>query len=259
VEVESFALVDTWQTYASCAPLSPPDPSQICIFAAGSGKSVLWFVASLLFLDWLAEVTISSGIIEDIMALQETGSASLTYFYCDFRDEEKQSCRHLVLTILSQLASQSDLCCDILSRLHLAHDDGGRKPSDGALIQCLKEMLLLPTHRPVYLVIDALDECPNNSGLPTAREEVLSLVQDLVDLHLPNVHLCVTSRPEIDIRTTLESLASLFISLHNQSGQTKDIMDYVRSVVYSDKMMQRWREEDRSLVIKTLSERADGM
>jgi hypothetical protein len=36
-------------------------------------------------------------------------------------------------------------------------------------------------------------------------------------------------------------------------------MDYVRSVVYSDKMMQRWREEDRSLVIKTLSERADGM
>jgi hypothetical protein len=45
VEVESFALVDTWQTYASCIPLSPPDPSQICIFAAGSGKSVLWLVA----------------------------------------------------------------------------------------------------------------------------------------------------------------------------------------------------------------------
>src|SRR6266567_9050578 len=50
VEVESFALVGTWQTYASCTPLSPPDPSQICIFAAGSGKSVLWLVASLLLL-----------------------------------------------------------------------------------------------------------------------------------------------------------------------------------------------------------------
>jgi hypothetical protein len=259
VEVESFALVDTWQTYASCTPLSPPDPSQFCIFAAGSGKSVLWLVASLLLLKWLAEVTISSGIIEDIMALRKTGSACLAYFYCDFRDKEKQSCRHLVLSILSQLAAQSDLCCDILSCLYLAHDDGGRMPSDGALIQCLKEMLLLPTHGPVYLIIDALDECPNNSGLPTAREEVLSLVQDLVDLHLPNVHLCVTSRPEIDIRTTLESLTSLCISLHNQSGQTKDIMDYVSSVVYSDKMIQRWREEDRSLVIKTLSERADGM
>jgi hypothetical protein len=120
-------------------------------------------------------------------------------------------------------------------------------------------MLLLPTHRPVYLIIDALDECPNHSGLPTAREEVLSLVQELVGLHLPSVHICVTSRPEIDIRTTLESLTSLCISLHNQSGQTKDITDYVSFVVNSDKMMQRWREEDRSLVIGTLSERAEGM
>ena len=193
------------------------------------------------------------------MALRETGSVYLAYFYCDFRDEEKQSCRHLVISILCQLAAQSDLCCDILSCLHLAHDDGGRKPSDSALIQCLKEMLLLPTHRPVYLIIDALDECPNNFGLPTAREEVLSLVQDLVDLRLPDAHICVTSRPEIDIQTTLESLTSLRISLHNQSGQTKDIMEYVSSVVCSDKMMQRWREEDRSLVIKTLSEKADGM
>ena len=159
------------------------------------------------------------------MTLREAGSACLAYFYCDFRDEEKQNCRHLVLSILSQLAAQSDLCCDILSSLHLAHDGGGRKPNGGALIQCLKEMLLLPTHTPVYLIIDALDECSNNSGLPTAREEVLSLVQDLVDLHPPNVHLCVTSHPEIDIRTALESLTSLCISLHNQSGQTKGITD----------------------------------
>ena len=252
MEVESFAPVDTWQTYAFCTPLPPPDSISNCIFAAGSGKSVLWLVASLLLLKWLAEVTISSGIIEDIMTLRETGSACLAYFYCDFRDEEKQNCRHLVLSILSQLAIQSDLCCDILSSLHLAHDDGGRKPSDGALIQCLKEMLSLPTQGPVYLIIDALDECPNNSGLPTAREEVLSLVQDLVELRLPNVHVCVTSRPEIDIRTILESLTSHCISLHDQSGQTKDIMDYVSSVVHSDKMIQRWRDEDRSLVIKTL-------
>ena len=102
-------------------------------------------------------------------------------------------------------------------------------------------------------------ECPNHTGLPTSREEVLDLIQDLVDLHLPNVHVCVMSRPEIDIRSTLESLTSLCISLHDQSGQTKDIMDYVSSVVHSDKMIQRWRDEDRSLVIKTLTERADGM
>jgi hypothetical protein len=120
-------------------------------------------------------------------------------------------------------------------------------------------MVSLPVHGPIYLVLDALDECPNNSGLPTAREEVLDLVNDLVTLSLPKLHICVTSRPEIDIQTVLEPLTSLRVSLHNQTGQKEDILDYVSSVVHSDKKMGRWREDDRMLVIETLSERADGM
>ncbi len=236
-----------------------PSTSQTCILAVGSGKSVLWLVASLWSSKWLAEVTISSGIIEDIKALQKTGPTCLAYFYCDFCDEAKQSHRNLIISILWQLAAQSDLCWDLLSRLHSEHDDGKQKPSEGTLTRCLKEMLLLPTQRSVYLIIDALDECPNSSGMPTPREEVLDFVEDLVDLHLPNLHLCVTSRPEIDIRTTLEPLTSLHVSLHNQSGQTKDIIDYVSSVVYSDKKIRKWRDEDKTLIITTLSERANGM
>ena len=120
-------------------------------------------------------------------------------------------------------------------------------------------MVSLPVQVPIYLIMDALDECPNDFGLPTAREEVLDLINDLVGYNLPNLHICVTSRPEIDIQTALEPLTTLRVSLHNQTGQKEDIMDYVSSVVYSDKKMRRWREEDRMLVIETLSERADGM
>jgi len=120
-------------------------------------------------------------------------------------------------------------------------------------------MLSLPGQGPIYLVIDALDECPNNLGLPTSREEMLDFVKRLVGLRLPNLHLCVTSRPEIDIQTSLEPLKSLCISLHSQSGQKKDIVDYISSVVLSDPKMRRWREDDKRLVIETLSKRADGM
>jgi hypothetical protein len=95
--------------------------------------------------------------------------------------------------------------------------------------------------------------------MPTPREDVLDLIENLVGLHLPNLHICITSRPEIDIQTSLEPLTSLCVSLHNQSGQTKDIVDYVSSVVHSDKKMRRWRDDDKRLVIETLSERADGM
>ena len=120
-------------------------------------------------------------------------------------------------------------------------------------------MLKVPETVPIYLVFDALDECPSMTGLPPPRERVLDLIKRIIQLGLPNLRVCVTSRPEIDIRTSLEPLTPNQVSLHNQAGQRKDIADYVRSVVYSDSNMRRWREEDKELVIETLSERADGM
>ncbi|KAF8459969.1 hypothetical protein DFH94DRAFT_849315, partial [Russula ochroleuca] len=115
--------------------------------------------------------------------------------------------------------------------------------------------------RPVYLIMDALDECSNISGIPSPRDKVLRLVKELVDLHVPNLHICVTSRPEVDIRDVLEPLTPRRVSLHDQSGQKEDIEAYVRSVVYSDlePIMRRWRKEDKEFVIETLSNQADGM
>ena len=122
-------------------------------------------------------------------------------------------------------------------------------------------MLKVPEELPIYLIIDAIDECPNTSGVPSSRDQVLALVERYVALKLPNLHLCVTSRPEADIRVSHEPLTSTSntISLHNESGQRKDIVEFVTSVVRTDKNMQRWREEDKELVINTLSERAEGM
>ena len=191
----------------------------------------------------------------------DAGQASMGYFYFDFRDISKQHRSDLVPSLLARLSARSDPRCDILSCFYSDHDDGARQPSDGALTKYLKEMLILPDQHPVYIVMDALDECSNIFGIPSPRDQVLRLVKELVDLHLPNLHICVTSRPEVDIRDVLEPLTPHRVSLHDQTGQKKDIEDYVRSVVYSDSepIMRRWRREDKDLVIETLSEQADGM
>jgi hypothetical protein len=148
---------------------------------------------------------------------------------------------------------------DILSNLYSTHDEGKRQPSDTILVECLKRMLTLPDRRPTYLIIDALDESPN-TGILSHRESVLQLVEELVELRLPHLRMCVTSRPEVDIRNVLESLTER-VSLHGQSGQKQDIVDYIKSVVYSNSgpTMKRWRTEDKELVIEVLCERADGM
>ena len=191
----------------------------------------------------------------------DAGQASMAYFYFDFRDIDKQNWRDLVPSLLFQLSTQSGPRCEILSRLYSNHDSGTRQPNDNILTRCLKEMLSLPDQRPVYLIMDALDESPDTSEVPSPRNRVLQLLEELADLQIPNLRICVTSRPEFDIRDFLEPLTSRQVSLHDQSGQKQDIADYVRSVVYSNSepYMRRWRKEDKEHVIETLSERADGM
>ena len=134
-----------------------------------------------------------------------------------------------------------------------------RQPTDDVLMICLKEMLAVVAEHPIYVVMDALDECPDHSGYPTAREEVLVVLKDLVGLHLPNMRICVTSRPEVDIKSILHQLAIHTISLHDEKEQQKGIADYINSFVNSDRKMREWPDEDKELVIKVLSERADGM
>jgi hypothetical protein len=127
------------------------------------------------------------------------------------------------------------------------------------MVECLKEMLALKGLGPTYIIMDALDECPITSTIPSPREEVLELVDELVGLNLPTVHICITSRPEHDIQAALKHLTSRAVSLHDESGQQQDIINYVSSFVCSDRKVRRWRQEDKDLVIKTLSEKADGM
>jgi hypothetical protein len=120
-------------------------------------------------------------------------------------------------------------------------------------------MLTVAAQKPTYIIVDALDECPNLSGMPTPREVVLDLLKELVGLRFRNLHICITSRPEVDIKYFLGPLAHSAVSLHEENGQMKDIFDYVHNVVYSDSMMRRWRNDQKELVIEELSKKADGM
>ena len=204
-------------------------------------------------------VPIRSAIIQDIKDMCAAGLATMAYYYFDFRDVKKQDCYGLLSSLISQLSAKSDSYLNILSQLYSDNGRGIEKPNIDALKKSITDMLSLPGQGPIYIVVDALDECPNFPGRPSAREEVLRLIKEIVDLKLPNIHLCVASRPEVDIRVVLEPLTSLKISLHDESGQKEDIIKYIESVVRSDRNMRRWKEQDKQLVIDTLSDQADGM
>lgn len=203
----------------------------------------------------------SSAIVEDVKQMRESRSALVTYYYFDFKDAAKRDVRGLLASLLSQLVNRSDRCLDVLSQLHKMCASGSDLPSEASLTKCLKNILCLPGQDPVYIIVDALDECPNDTGTPSAREKVLDVLEDLVRMDSPDLFVCITSRPEHDITTVLGLLTSTScrVSLHEEVGQREDINDYIRYFVQNDKAMRRWRAEDKELVINVLSERAGGM
>ena len=123
----------------------------------------------------------------------------MAYFFFDFRDAQKQHCHDLLSSLLFQLCVKSDACYHVFSCFYQDHDEGAQQPSEAALSQCLVEMLKAQGQPAIYIIIDALDECPNISGMLTAREKVLEFLGGLVGLQLQDVHICLSSCLEFDI------------------------------------------------------------
>ena len=191
--------------------------------------------------------------------MRKAGLAFLAFFYYDFREDQKKDLRGLLSSLLVQLFQQSNSYCDILFKLYSEHGEGLRRPSEDALVGCLKDLLKLPGLAPVYLIVDALDECPNTSAFPSPREKVLDLIEELIKSQFPNLRICVTSRPESDIMDALYHLTIRSVSLHDESGQMGDIEEYIKSAINTHPKSRRWKATDKQLVIDALTSRANGM
>lgn len=202
----------------------------------------------------------SSSIIEKIDRLRRSGLVWMAYFFFDAGDLEKQHRHGLLSSLVWQLSNSSEACRRVLYQTYSQHDEGQTEPSDDALWQCLTFMLRETAHRPpTYIILDAIDESPDVSGLPSEREKVLEFLENLVGLpDLPDLYLCVSSRFE---ENTLNNIPGrkLSISLHQEHGQNEDILTYIKKTVNSDRKMEMWTGDEKKLVVDTLSDKSDGM
>ncbi|KAI0293763.1 ankyrin repeat-containing domain protein, partial [Russula brevipes] len=242
--------------------LSPPDYSINHRTARDKQHegTTKWFIEDRRFKEWRVNGSLLWICGNRMLALPSDPSL-IAYHYFDFKDATKCDFRGLLSSLLFQLADNSERCWGVLRALFSQCEDGVEPPSDTDLTRCLESMVQCSEKIPIYLLIDALDECPDISGTPSAREKVLKFVEDLVSLNQSNLFICITSRPEQDIRNVLDHLTptSRLVPLHEERGQTEDISGYIRSFVYGDRKMRRWRTEDKELVINSLSNRAHGM
>ncbi|KAH8999495.1 hypothetical protein EDB92DRAFT_2081633, partial [Lactarius akahatsu] len=200
----------------------------------GVGKTVL---ASIV-IEWVMNPTISGK------------QAAVAFFYCEHDNPKKHNPRSLLATLLHQVLGQlpgpwDGLELDIFSKAH----------SPENLRNSLKTACnYLERTRPVFLIIDALDECD-----PATREELLPLLISLGN----DSRLLLTSRNEEDIWNALKSFPLIAIT---DQDVKNDIHQYVsRKVTLAGDEGSSLRHVEvgdpvlLEEVLRTLREGADGM
>lgn len=107
-----------------------------------------------------------------------------------------------------------------------------------------------------FIIIDALDECPNNGD---EREDLCAGLEEIHMWANPNLHLLVTSRKEVDLCNTLGHLVTLHpISIQGGIVES-DIRKYVTTQLAVDSKLKKWPTEIKEEIERTLVGGAQGM
>ncbi|KAM0251267.1 hypothetical protein ACHAQJ_008258 [Trichoderma viride] len=209
----------------------------------GSGKSIL-----------------CSSVIQHLEHQSATDpSIAIAYFYFDNDEQEKQSVDEMLSSLIRQISARRPCISQVVKELSRYKHRGGR-PATEAL-----ETALAATLRgfsAVYIVIDALDECPVLGG---KREELLQTLRRVITISTmsENLHLFCTSRKEVGISVALDALLCNHSGIEINMAAYHDALDidirqYIDSALAGDGYSS-WSEDVKAVVQEQLVKKADGM
>ena len=197
----------------------------------------------------------SSVVIEHMkMYCALEPNLAIAYFYFDFNEPGKQNATNFVSTLVAQLCNHIAELPEELTKLYQACSNG----TQVAALYSLQEVLFAVAKKfdNVFIVADALDECPNDRKL---REELLELIQDMSTQSSSNLHLLVTSRAEQDISERLLPLSSTRAISIQSSQIESDIKSYICYEISKDSKLKSFPAGQQENIQKTLLAGANGM
>jgi len=200
----------------------------------------------------------SSTVIDYIQKQNDKEpSTVVVYWYFTFTDTEKQDVSNAVCSIIADICSNRRDTPEELQNEFRRNNFGQQKPPLRDLIAMLRTVMDRFQH--VYLIIDALDECPKADN---QRETLLDLLRETHSWQLKYLHILATSRREVDIQESLSLFSALpyaVISVSVQGSQVEqDIMKYLEHRLEHHKFSS-WKPSLKEDVKEGLAKRADGM
>ncbi|KAH8824103.1 ankyrin repeat-containing domain protein [Flagelloscypha sp. PMI_526] len=219
-----------------------------------------WLLVNAVFVRWMealgglfwfhglmgtGKTVMSSFIIQTLLARKDIYVA---YYYFESTNPATLSEEALLRSLVSQLAGISST---VTRTLHQKHNNGGLQPQLETLHAALNE-LIFTSSKPVFIVIDALDELPFDQ-----RKYVLqSLLTFCASDGGFRTHFMITSREEVDILRMFEGKADFELGVQGDLVR-QDIAAFVDQQLESEKW-KVWPRDEVEMMRQLLNERANG-
>jgi len=196
-------------------------------------------------------MTISrSNVINHIQQIYLRGDVGLCFAYFSFADPTFQDLRLLIALCLKQLCEQQGTVPEELMRVkQLAKEPSG-------VIKTGIFTKIAMSYQQIFIVIDGLDECPEES-----RSRILDFIVEVSSNPDSIIKVFVSSRKEPDISARFKRLNAPAIEL--ETGKiTPDIQTFVRHEALRLRAESSLRVRDDALfteIIESLVDMSDGM
>jgi Cdc6-like AAA superfamily ATPase len=259
LQISQFKKIVDW--------LSPPDPwtNHTAARQRHEPHTGTWLLQSVEYQRWKAgnihhlwlygkagcgKTVLCSTAIEDIRVhCDNSNNTEYAIFYFAFSDNQKQSYENLLRSLVAQLGWKEPA----LSILTQAYE----KPNASIPGVYELERILLAcsqSHGELFLLLDALDECPE---VDEVRQNLLGGLERLAQ-EVSNIKMLMTSRETSDVRESMATLAANPLSIAVRSVDA-DIQRYTSSQLSRDRKLRKLDVTTKNLIEDTISRKADGM
>jgi len=192
---------------------------------------------------------ISSLVMDSLCDEPSEEDIVVAGFYCDFRDQQEQTIADIMGAILRQLVVRGEVLDQVKAAFQKAKMElGGRGLRLSDMVRMLK--WAIATLPPVFICIDALDEC-----LPKHLLELLGSLKDILQ-EAPRTRIFVTGRPHIEVEIKRYFATGAIVPI---SPTRHEIKGYLEKKLEMDTMRDAMSDALRVDILRIIPEKISEM
>ncbi|KAL1797076.1 hypothetical protein ACET3X_005616 [Alternaria dauci] len=234
------------------------------IFRRRQAGTTKWLLESKEFQDWVlgkrtllrcsgipggGKTTAASVVVEHLKSRPKLGKIAVTVIYCNYKEHGDQSVTNLISSLVKQLLQDDGPLPDELVSLYRRHSDRDTRPSLQEVSSIMHN--LVKSYDKVFIVIDALDESPEDMGTRT------NLATELLNFRSEKCNLMFTARNYAGLESLFPDGASIEIAATDE-----DVLSYVDArIAQSHRLAKHCRSHSdlQEDIRRTVVEKTHGM